>query len=81
MRSTAFLTMLFAMPLASGCSMPDPTPDLPPAGPDFCVVEEPRRFTQAELDWRSANAPANLRRDLKTNGTGKAECGWTGAAG
>lgn len=81
MRSTAFLTMACAMLAASGCSRPAPTPALPPAGPDFCIVEEPRRFSQEELDWRAANAPANLRRDLKTNATGKAHCGWTGAAG
>jgi hypothetical protein len=45
------------------------------------VVEEPRRFSQEEVDWRSEHAPANFRRDLKTNATGKAECGWTSAAG
>jgi len=40
----------------------------------FCDVEEPRRFTQVELDWRSENAPANLRRDFKTNLTWDREC-------
>ncbi len=34
---------------------------------DFCAIEEMRRFTQDEWDWRSKNAPANLRRDVKTN--------------
>lgn len=43
-------------------------------GPAFCDIEEPRRFTQAEIDWRSANAPWNLRRDLKTNEAWQAEC-------
>ena len=41
---------------------------------DFCLVEEPRRFTQAELDWRAENAPWNLRRDFKTNETWDREC-------
>ena len=80
MRSTAFLTLACVTQLASGCLGLDKTPDLPPPGPDFCVVEEPRRFTQAEVDWRIANAPANFRRDLKTNATGKAECGWEAAS-
>jgi hypothetical protein len=40
----------------------------------FCDVEEKRRFTQEELDWRAANAPLNLRRDWKTNTTYEREC-------
>ena len=40
----------------------------------FCDVEEPRRFSQEELDWRAANAPWNLRRDFKTNTTWDREC-------
>lgn len=40
----------------------------------FCDVEEPRKFTQAELDWRAANAPWNLRKDYKTNLTHEREC-------
>lgn len=36
-------------------------------GPAFCLVEEQRRFSQAELDWRAKNAPWNLRRDFATN--------------
>jgi hypothetical protein len=49
---------------------------MPPVSDEalFCDVEEPRRFTQAELDWRAANAPANLRRDFKTNTTWDREC-------
>lgn len=43
---------------------------------DFCAAEEPRRFSQAEIEWRAANAPWNLRRDYKTNETGTRECGW-----
>lgn len=45
-----------------------------PTGPLFCDVEEPRRFTQGEWDWRSANAPWNLRRDVKTNAAWAEEC-------
>ena len=40
----------------------------------FCDVEEQRRFSQEELDWRAANAPWNLRRDFKTNATWDREC-------
>ena len=42
----------------------------------FCDAEESRRFSQAEVDWRTVHAPANFRRDLKTNKTGARECGW-----
>ncbi|MGI3165677.1 hypothetical protein [Pseudooceanicola sp. 200-1SW] len=45
-----------------------------PPGPAFCDVEEMRIFSQAEIDWRAAHAPWNLRRDLKTNATWEAEC-------
>jgi hypothetical protein len=44
----------------------------------FCDVEEPRRFSQEELDWRSKNAPWNLRRDFATNATWDRECVPTG---
>lgn len=40
----------------------------------FCDIEEKRRFSQAEIDWRSANAPTNLRRDFKTNLAYEREC-------
>lgn len=57
--------------LITGCAS-----DIPAVveAPLFCDVEEPRRFTQAELDWRAAHAPANLRRDFKTNMTWDREC-------
>jgi len=42
--------------------------------PLFCDVEEPRRFTQQEVDWRVANAPSNFRLDIKTNETWDREC-------
>ena len=34
---------------------------------DFCAVEEPRRFTQEQWDWRKVNDQVNLRKDVKTN--------------
>ena len=66
MRSTIVICGLFLM---AGCS----TSDLP-TGPLFCDIEEPRRFTQEEIDWRADNAPWNLRRDYKTNAAWDAEC-------
>jgi len=70
---TRFPTMaLLALLTASGCSMVAPgEPVLA-----FCDAAEPRRFSQVEIDWRSANAPSNLRRDFKDNTTGTRECGW-----
>ncbi len=54
-----------ALFLTAGCFGRDVPPEVTAAL--FCDIEEPRRFTQAELDWRAANAPENLRRDFKTN--------------
>jgi len=51
-----------------------PLPEVGPPVVDFCAVEEPRRFSQEELDWRSENAPSNLRKDFKTNTTYDREC-------
>lgn len=66
---------LCAMLLLSGCASKEVLVAVPEDnGPAFCDIEEPRRFTQAEIDWRSANAPWNLRRDLKTNEAWRAEC-------
>jgi len=62
--------------LAGGSCLPTTPPT--DTGPLFCDVEEARRFTQEEIDWRSANAPWNLRRDLSTNETGAEHCGWQG---
>lgn len=69
---TISLMMACAAFLTTGCA---PKPEIV-AAPDalFCDVEEPRRFSQEELDWRSANAPWNLRRDFKTNVTWEREC-------
>ena len=59
--------------LLTGCDQPPP-PIEEPEPARFCDLEEPRRFSQEELDWRSANAPWNLRRDFKTNTTYEREC-------
>ena len=71
MRSTTFLTALCALFLLSGCG-PKEIDVVEDA--KFCDVEEPRKFSQAELDWRAENAPWNLRRDFKTNTTWEREC-------
>lgn len=63
-----------ALSLITGCARPPPDEPPPVTAPLFCDVEEPRRFTQAEIDWRAANAPWNLRRDYKTNTTWDREC-------
>jgi hypothetical protein len=62
--------------LITGCA-PKPIM-LPDGAADFCDIEEPRRFTQDELDWRAANAPWNLRRDFKTNSSWDRECAGAG---
>jgi hypothetical protein len=33
----------------------------------YCGIEDQRRFTQAEWDWRQANAGWNLDRDIAVN--------------
>ncbi|MGI3164965.1 hypothetical protein [Pseudooceanicola sp. 200-1SW] len=58
----------------AACAKDDVALGLRPPGPAFCDVEEMRIFSQAEIDWRAAHAPWNLRRDLKTNATWEAEC-------
>ena len=65
------LTMILPLFLIAGCAKPvDPVV----TAALFCDVEEPRRFSQAELEWRAANAPWNLRKDYKTNLTIEREC-------
>lgn len=73
----SLILVCLAMSSLAGCfptEEPLITQDLTARGPFFCDVEEPRRFSQAEIDWRAANAPWNLRRDFKTNETWDAEC-------
>lgn len=35
--------------------------------PDFCDLTETRRFSHEEMNWRAANAPWNLRKDIAEN--------------
>ena len=64
------LISLLTFPLI-GCSPPPPPVEV--TEPLFCDIEEPRRFTQEELDVRAERWPANLRRDFKTNAAWDAE--------
>lgn len=63
MRLTVCLTTICATALVSGCGRSEPVYQ----GPLFCDLYEERRFSQAEIDWRTANAPWNLRRDVVNN--------------
>lgn len=69
MKLTILTLTTCALFLNGGCSLFQ-KPEVvvvPDDQPLFCDVEDPRRFTQAELDERAAKYPANLRRDFKTN--------------
>ncbi|MDD7969931.1 hypothetical protein [Roseinatronobacter alkalisoli] len=58
--------------LTARCGPDLPAPD---GGPQFCDVEQPRRFTAAELDARRTFVE-NMRLDLATNERGAEHCGW-----
>ena len=62
------ISMLF---LTTGCGQKEIEVD---TSARFCDVEEPRRFSQEEIDWRAANAAWNLRKDFATNLTWEREC-------
>ena len=73
-----FLMMSLTLLVLSGCA--DPQKVIPAdQGPLFCDVEEVRVFEQHVWEWRKINDRVNLAKDLKTNTTGKRECGWGGA--
>lgn len=66
--------MLLAL---SGCA--ETPADLPTnEAPLFCDVEEPREFDVHVWEWRKRHDRRELAKDLKTNETGKRECGWRG---
>lgn len=67
------LCLTFAAFLTAGCS-PQPPAVVASTEAIFCDVEEKRRFTQEEINWRAEHAPWNLRRDYKTNLTYEREC-------
>jgi len=63
--------------LITGCSWLLPEPEIvvvPDDKANFCDVEDPRRFSQEEIDVRAERWPANLRRDFKTNASWDREC-------
>lgn len=67
---TILTTSLF---LLSGCFREqEPEPVVEKAL--FCDIEEPRKFSQEEINWRTENAPWNLRRDYRTNLSWDREC-------
>lgn len=64
------MTSLVSTFLLTGCAPPIEVEE----AALFCDVEEKRKFSQEEINWRAANAPWNLRRDFKTNKTFEREC-------
>lgn len=52
------MTLFAAALCLSGCFRPTPAVEPPP---DFCQLTEDRTFTVLEFEWRSENAPGNLR--------------------
>ena len=67
-----FLIPAALLSLIVGCG-PSPIPPVIEAAL-FYDVEEERRFSQDEINWRTANAPWNLARDYRTNLTFEREC-------
>ena len=66
--------MIFAASLIAGCAT---NAEIPPTGPLFCDVEEPRVFPSQEvIDYRLRMDKENIKKDLKTNTTGARDCGW-----
>lgn len=73
MRLINFLLIALLMPPLMACQQSiAPPPEI--EGPLFCDVEEVRPFTREEAEYRAANFPDNLRRDIKTNETFRREC-------
>ena len=66
--------ILLTASFLTGCAAPTLVIPPPIEGALFCDIEEPRRFSQAEIDWRAEYAPWNLRRDFQTNTAWDREC-------
>lgn len=64
--------MISLAALVSGCLKPEKVETEPE--PLFCDHTETSKFTQEEIDWRAANAPWNLKRDLAKNEKRKRWC-------
>lgn len=73
MKSILSVTTTFSIAFLSGCSLWK-EPVRVQTEPIFCEVAEVRRFSQIEIDWRAANAPTNLRKDLAQNEFGRENC-------
>ena len=71
---TIRLVALASVTALSSCGAAVPLMPATSGAAEFCAIEEPRRFTKAELDWRAANASENLRLDFKTNLAWDREC-------
>ena len=68
------LILALTLPLAAGsCLSSNPEPTY--QGPLFCDVEENRKFTREEWDYRVKHYPDNLAKDIRTNLTWDRECG------
>ena len=76
MRKT-LVSLICATSLVSGCSLLAPREVVVPDDEaNFCdVIRELRRFTQDELDARSAQWPTNLRKDFALNNAWQQFCG------
>lgn len=64
------MTLTLSTFLIAGCSRTEPVVE----EALFCDIEEKRRFSQEEIDWRGKNAPWNLARDFRTNLAWEREC-------
>lgn len=67
------LILALTMPLTAGSCLKQ-APPIEKPGPEFCDVEDPRRFTRTEWNYRVENFPDNLAKDIRTNLTWDREC-------
>lgn len=67
-----FPLVILTLFLTTGCAKY--VPNAVVEEPSVCDVEQMRKFSQTELDWRAEYAPWNLALDFKTNKTLEREC-------